>query len=188
MPRRRWHDPQGALETRSMRPSKSTTALALATVSLCMVAFGAGCGAETGSEEESFESSEVALTSRSLRGATAVERVRMLDPKAGALHVEYAPEADPSAQYTTRVPFEAVAFTAERTTELTVAGDFPSSATLVATNENFEPLATARTVRDSTSSVSAATVRLPAGDGPRLVLVRDPKWVKPMSFQVRVRQ
>ena len=148
---------------------------------LCLVM---GCAAQAEPQDD-VDTTEAALRSTSLRSLTALDRVRTLEGEAGTVAVDYVPTTDP---YSTQrhVAFEAVAFdAANATSEIAVSGDFPSSALVIVTNERFEPLAASRTVRRS-SGVAEASVRVPAGDGQRLVLVRDPKWVKPMTFDVRV--
>jgi hypothetical protein len=152
---------------------------------LCLV----GCAASTAAEEnaEITATDEAGLSSlpSMLRSQTALERARALDLESGSVSVEYAPSPyDTGAK---PLAFEAVTFAADAADEVTVAGDFPSSATVIVTNERFEPLAAARTVRSTTSGLAEANIRLPAGGGGRIVLVRDPKWVKPMTFEVGIR-
>ena len=145
-----------------------------------------GCAApSTGDAEiEITESSESGLGSLSsmLRAQTALDRARAVDTASGSVEVAYAPSPYERSEH---VAFEAVTFAAEAATEVSVAGDFPSSATVVVTNDRFEPLAVSRTTRSAASGVGRVTVRVPAGGG--MVLVRDPKWVKPMTFEVSVR-
>lgn len=164
----------------------------LALSSLLSLGVLAGCAAPSDLDADADDgatSAEIALTSSSLRAQTALDRLRELDAEAGSLNVDYAPSPSETVAYERRVAFEAVTFEASpdgAAVAVAVAGDFPSSATVIVTNERFEPLAAAQTRRDAESGLAAATVRVPAGSGKRLVLVRDPKWVKPMTFEVSV--
>lgn len=155
---------------------------------LCFV----GCAAPSAGEEtEVASSSESGLTSLSsmLRAQTALDRARTLDLEAGSVAVDYAPSPYEPVEGR-RLAFEAVTFeasAASEPTDIAVAGDFPSDATVIITNDRFEPLAVSRTRRSTTSGLAEAALRVPAGEGQRFVLVRDPKWVKPMTFEVAIR-
>ena len=141
--------------------------------------------------------SDPSLPAEALRAETALERARSLGSAAGSVKVDYAPPADgvydpnaPDKTTARRVLFEAVTFlpsTSSAGSEITVTGDFPSSAEVVVTNERFEVLATTSTQRSATSGLAEAVVTVPATDGQQLVLVRDMSWVKPMSFEVGVK-
>lgn len=145
-----------------------------------------GCAAP--SADEGVDTSEGSLTASSLREETALDRVRVLDGAEGTITVEYTPDATDEMYGSPRsvLAFEAVRFEAsESGSEVFVAGDFPSSATVIVTDEEFHPMARAQTVPGA-SGLGEARVRVPGGAGGRLVLVRDQKWVKPMVFEVRV--
>ena len=80
------------------------------------------------------------------------------------------------------VKYEAVQFGgAGAPATVSVSGAFPSSATVIVTDEDFHVVQVART-----TDAGEASVRVPAGSGGRFVLVRDLKWVKPMTFHVNV--
>lgn len=164
----------------------------LRTVSLIACLCFAACAAPSAGEDTEIGStSESGLTSLSsmLRAETALDRARALDVESGSVAVEYAPSPYEPAEGR-RLAFEAVTFEANgesEATEINVAGDFPSAATVIVTNDRFEPLAVSRTTRSATSGLAEAALRVPAGEGQRFVLVRDPKWVKPMTFEVSVR-
>lgn len=144
------------------------------------------CSAPAADETEETVSTEEGLSSlpSALREQTALDRARVLDAKSGKVTVDYAPSP---YETPTQLAFEAVTFDANVASEIAVAGDFPSSATVIVTNDRFEPLAFSRTSRSASSGLAEAALRVPAGEGGRMVLVRDPKWVKPMTFEVRVR-
>jgi hypothetical protein len=107
----------------------------------------------------------------------------------GTVRVEYAPDGYRHLRPSTPaapVAFEAVWLPpAASTSVVSVEGDFPSSAAVVVTDRDFRVLAASRTAPVAEGH-DRARVRIPAGDGDRLVLVRDPRWVKPMTFEVRV--
>lgn len=151
-----------------------------------------GCAAPSASEDAEIAStSESGLTSISslLRSQTALDRARALDAESGSVAVEYAPSPYEPAEGR-RLAFEAVTFEANAegdATEVAVSGDFPSAATVIVTNDRFEPLVVSRTTRSTTSGLAEAAIRIPAGEGQRFILVRDPKWVRPMTFEVSVR-
>jgi hypothetical protein len=152
---------------------------------LCLVGCAASSASEADAEITATDESGLSSLPSVLRAQTALDRARALDVESGSVSVQYAPSPyDTGAQ---PLAFEAVTFAADAAEEVTVAGDFPSSATVIVTNESFEPLAAARTARSTTSGLAEATIRVPAGKGGRIILVRDPKWVKPMTFEVGVR-
>ena len=158
--------------------------LPIAAAFLC---FAVGCAAPAQAEEEDVLSDESALTSVSLRSFTALDRVRSLPGETGSVAVDYVPSTEGNAYSTVRnLPFEAVSFEAASTrSTVAVSGEFPSSALVVVTNDRFEPIAASRTVRTATGA-SETSLMLPPGDGQRFILVRDPKWVRPMTFEVVV--
>jgi len=150
------------------------------------LAFAVGCAAPTTeSAEGDVESTEDALSSSSLRQRTALGRAHVLGAAQGEVQVDYVPTA--STEYAAgAVAFEAVHFDASaRSAVVEVAGDFPSSATVVVTDDQFRLMAVAQTSA-SASGLSEARLRVPAGRGGRFILVRDPLWSKPMAFNVSV--
>lgn len=149
----------------------------------CLSFFGCAAPSVETTETETTESGLTSVSSM-LRAQTALDRARTLDAETGSVSVDYAPSA--YEPLTGRLAFEAVTFAADAEAEISVAGDFPSAATVIVTNERFEPLAVTRTARSETSGLAEAAVRIPAGVGQRFVLVRDPQWVKPMRFDVSV--
>lgn len=146
----------------------------------------AGCAAPA-AEDGDLASSEEALTPGSLRDRTALDRLRVLGPSESSIAVEYAPPADGAYPGASRdVAFEPVRIEAPgEASEITVAGDFPSTATVLVTDESFRVVAAAAT-SPSAEGLEEARVRVSGGVAGRLVLVRDPKWVRPMVFEVRV--
>ena len=154
-----------------------------------VLAFAAACAEPTGDAAEgAAESTEAALSPRSLRQRTALERARVLGAAEGEMRVDYVPSTAQPDYFgaVEALPFEAVQFeasTAPVTVE--VSGDFPSSATVVVTDEHFRVMTVARTSA-SAEGISEARLRLPSGTGGRFILVRDPLWSKPMAFDVSV--
>lgn len=144
-------------------------------------AFAIGCSAET-SEGEDVEISADELTVANLRARTKPANVVASLPD-GTQQVEYLPDAAHGYVEGAPVAFEAVPFTATTSGEavqVTVEGDFPSSATVVVTDSQMRVAGFSST---RGLDRTALTVTAPA-DG--FVLVRDLRWVKPMRFDVRV--
>ena len=152
------------------------------------LAFAVGCAAPaTELADGETASTEDALSAGSLRQRTALDRAVVLGATEGAVRVDYVPAA--TADYVgpaAALPFEAVHFDASPTSAVVeVAGDFPSSAMVVVTDDQFRVLSVARTTA-AAEGVLQTRLRVPGGAGGRFVLVRDPLWSKPMAFDVRV--
>lgn len=147
-----------------------------------------GCTApvEDRRDDDVGDSAE-ALSPGSLRARTALDRIRDLEAEEGSIRVDYAPpEEGYESSDAHGVSFEPVKFEGSDDHKVvSVAGNFPSVATVVVTDAQFHVLAVKRTNANA-DGVAQANVRIPSGKGERFVLVRDPKWVKPMSFDVHV--
>jgi hypothetical protein len=75
--------------------------------------------------------------------------------------------------------------TAANTQEVRVKGLFPGTPRITVVDDNFKVLARSTTVERQADGTSVASVLAPR-NGPRLVLIRDQRWSKPMNFDVSV--
>jgi hypothetical protein len=176
-------------------PSFTTASLVLASVLLALA--GPGCAAETASAPSPDPGEVDELNASSLREATAFEG----SVAAGGtitLHYEQT-----SQRYARAIPYIAVEIVAPPTTHtaglhalsggigamqrITVTGEFPSAPRVLLVDDSFKVLAQ-QTAETQPSGSQIAVLQSPPQVGRRFVLTRDPRWSKPMSFQVQVGQ
>lgn len=74
-----------------------------------------------------------------------------------------------------------------QTQMVTVHGDFPGKPRVLVVDESFTQLKTA-VAQVQADGTARAEFAAPRGAGRRFILVRDGRWVKPMSFQIGVGQ
>lgn len=140
-----------------------------------------GCAAPA-ADDDRIGAADDDFVRRPLRDRVALDRARALGDD-GSVLVDYAPAAYAGP---TDVAFEAVEYeAAEDDVTISVAGAFPSRANVLVTDASFRVLAAART-QTTADGLEEVSLRAPGGTGGRFVLVRDPAWVLPMTFEVRV--
>lgn len=146
-----------------------------------------GCSAEA-DEGETVDSSDDALSSSTLRARTDLSNVTHIG-EAGASSIDYVPEAYAPNGAHEAPKFEAVSFDATpgKRVSITVGGDFPSNASVLVADSNFRVLASAKTKATDDGQATTVVANL-TRPGQHFVLVRDALWVKPMTFDVSVRQ
>lgn len=179
--------------------------LPLASLALSSVLLFAGCAAEDeSSSSDDVEASEDEVTLRgvfSRRPLTNVTVVEGALREGDTLTVPYkpAPYVHGEAKAEEKVvPYLAIELTdsaapAELKVQtakdevagslaVSLEGDFPSSPQLIVTDANFRVLARAKNVISDV--VDSASVNVPSKLGKKFVLVRDPQWDKPMTFNL----
>jgi hypothetical protein len=173
-------------------PSFATAPLLLASVLLALAA--PGCAAETTSDPAPDQGEVDELNSSSLRGATAFKGSVAAG---GTITLQYD-RAD--RKYPRAIPYIAVEILAPPTThaaglhplngetalqEITVQGEFPGAPKVLLVDDTFKIIAQ-QTAETQPNGSELAVLKAPRQTGKRFVLTRDPRWSKPMSFQVQV--
>lgn len=168
--------------------------LALASLALSSMLLIAGCAAA--SDGDDLGSSEDEL-SAALTNVTVVDGALA---EGDTLTVPYHPAYDPNPNAPKGVvPYLAIALDVPNGSRLlsqtagnkllpaslavSVEGDFPSSPEVLVTDAKFRVLARAKATDANgidTASIKVPTMRL----GNKFVLVRDPQWDKPMTFNL----
>ncbi len=160
----------------------------------------AGCSSESASHNEGeIDSAAEELNAASLRAATAF---RGVVAPASVVTVAYE---GASAPYPRATPYLAIEIASAsesadgvgtrsvrplageilKTQQVSVIGPFPSAPRVLVVDENFKVLART-TATPQPDGRDVATVVAPRNAGKRFVLVRDPRWSRPMSFDVAV--
>lgn len=144
-----------------------------------VLALVAGCASSAASTSASSDIQSADLSARTVvKGSVALGQKVSL----GYEPAEYAVDGLPYLGVRFEATDASVADRAERT--ITVAGDFPSAPHLLVVDPSFEVLAEADGAR--TDGGAEAKLSLPAAvfAGRNVLLVQDPRWNLPMSFDV----
>jgi hypothetical protein len=161
------------------------SAVVLATALASLAAVATGCG--TDSAPEPLPPAAIdERNAASLRGATDVEGSL---PASSALTLEYTRKPEYA-----HVPYlaaeilpdaDAVAVTGDSFQQITVDGMFPSAPRVFVVDAEYNVLETVTTTQRRDDGSTLAVVFAPRR-GERTVIVHDPLWSLPMSFEIRV--